>query len=233
MQNLLLDMYGRLRGHFGFLRWWPGDGPFEIIVGAILTQNTAWKNVERAIENLKAAGVLDPKALYALSVGRLASLVKPAGYYNVKAGRLMSFMDFFQERYSLDVGRMRRTRLPELRKELLGVKGIGSETADSILLYAMGKLTFVVDAYTRRVLLRHCPPPSLGAGFMEKNADYEEIKGFFENNLPSKRGLYKDFHAQIVYVGKDFCRPRPKCAGCPLFGWHGPVEVGKKKSNIC
>lgn len=211
MENELLEMYGRMRTHFGHLGWWPGDTPFEVAVGAILTQNTAWKNVEKAISNLKSAGALKPGAMNNLSRRELASLIRPAGYFNVKAGRLSNFLEFLFDNYGGDMAVMKKARMPGLRKELLSVNGIGPETADSILLYALGKRTFVVDAYTRRILGRH--------GASDNNLRYDSIKKFFEGVLPRRVGLYKDFHAQIVYVGKDFCRTGPRCEKCPLSGW--------------
>jgi endonuclease-3 related protein len=179
-----------------------------VIIGAILTQNTAWKNVEKAIRNLKREGVLTPRKLHQLPVTRLAQLIRPAGYFNVKAKRLKHFLDFFSGRYQGDVKRMRQVALPRLREELLGVNGIGEETADSILLYALGKRSFVIDAYTRRVFSRH--------RYLSGKESYAHIQKTFSGLLPKSEPLYNDYHAQIVEVGKDYCRKSPDCDHCPL-----------------
>jgi endonuclease-3 related protein len=208
VSKTLLDMYGRMAAHFGPLDWWPGDTPFEIAVGAILTQNTNWTNVEKAIANLKRAGLLEPRALRALPVGRLAGLIRPSGYFNVKAKRLHNFLKFLVDGYGGSLEKMFRVPLRELREKLLAVNGIGPETADSILLYAGGLTTFVVDAYTKRVLSRH--------GLIRGDESYEDVKRLFEENLPPNEALYNEFHAQFVNVGKNFCRTRPLCESCPL-----------------
>ncbi|MCZ6602117.1 MAG: endonuclease III domain-containing protein [Planctomycetota bacterium] len=203
-------IYRKLSSHFGPMNWWPGDTPFEMIVGAILTQNTAWRNVVLAIRNLKEARALSPRALRGLSEAKVARLIRPSGYFRVKARRLRSFIDFLYERHQGSLARMFRRPLPQLREELLGVSGIGPETADSILLYAGGMPSFVVDAYTRRVFGRHY--------FLGEDASYEETKSLFEENLPVDVPLFNEYHALIVNLGKDFCRPRPRCEGCPLEG---------------
>jgi len=167
--------FALLLRHFGPQRWWPGNTPFEVCVGAILTQNTAWTNVEKAIANLRRARALTPQRLRALPLRRLAPLIRPAGYFNVKARRLRSFLDFLHVEFRDDLRRMFRTPTAALREKLLGVNGIGPETADSILLYAGGHESFVVDAYTRRVLARH--------GWIKPDADYHEIKACFERAL--------------------------------------------------
>ncbi len=208
-QAKVIELYERLLAAHGHLDWWPGDSPFEVMIGAILTQNTAWRNVEKAIGNLKAAGVLSPRAILTLPVGELAELVRPSGYYNQKAERLGILAGYFIERYGGRVSRMKRRGLFELREELLSLKGVGPETADSILLYALEKPIFVVDAYTRRLVVRH--------GFLPENsATYGEIQDFFMERLPPDVLLYNDFHAQIVRVGHDHCGPAPRCGGCPL-----------------
>ncbi len=206
--------YSRMRRRFGHQGWWPGETPFEVCVGAVLTQNTNWGNVERAIANLKAAGVLEPRRLYALPPARLAGLIRPAGYFNVKARRLRAFLQTLVEEFDGDLRRLLGGPLEEARARLLSIHGIGAETADSMLLYAGARLTFVVDAYTRRIFARHgwCPP----------GADYEAVRALCQralNHLPPARRLdyWQDYHAQLVAVGKDFCRPRqPRCAACPL-----------------
>lgn len=186
------------------------------MVGAILTQNTNWGNVKKAIANLKAAGVFSPMQLYQLPPLMLASLIRPAGYFNVKARRLRHFLHYFLERYAGDVARMAMRPLAALREELLRVKGIGPETADSILLYALAQPTFVVDTYTHRILYRHY--------LITEEATYDEIQSLFMDQLPPDVAFYNDFHAQLVAIGKTFCRPKnPRCAACPLNGcnWDG------------
>ncbi len=210
-KRLLEEIYRRLDAAYGDQRWWPGETPFEVAVGAILTQNTAWANVARAIGNLKSAGLLEAKVLAALPVAELAALIRPAGYYNVKARRLRAFLDFLLSEFGGDVGAMGAAGLAELRPRLLGVKGIGPETADSILLYACGLPTFVVDTYTHRVLSRH--------GLADEDAGYDELKGSFEDNLPADARTYNQYHALFVRVAKERCKKRaPSCPGCPLEG---------------
>ncbi len=204
----LARMYALLDGHFGALHWWPAEEPFEVAVGAILTQNTAWTNVEKAIAALKAKGLLAPEALFRIDTQQLAGVIRPAGYFNVKAERLQSFVRFLREGYGGDMERMAAEPLPVLRDKLLGVRGIGPETADSILLYACGKPTFVCDAYTRRILLRH--------GMIGDHADYRLIQEMFMRDLAPDVALFNQFHALIVNTGKAFCRTAPNCAPCPL-----------------
>ncbi len=210
-KDLLAEIYRRLDEAYGNQRWWPGDTPFEVAVGAILTQNTAWANVERAIANLKTAGLLEAAKLAALPASAVAPLIKPAGYYNVKAQRLRSFLDFLAEECAGDVASLARHGLTDAREKLLAVRGVGPETADSILLYACGLPTFVVDAYTYRVLHRH--------GLAEEAATYDEVKEIFESNLEGDAALFNQFHALLVRVGREHCRRRePRCADCPLEG---------------
>lgn len=199
--------------------WWPASksgGPFEVIVGAILTQSTAWSNVERAIANLRRARRLTPRAIERVPLPRLARLIRPSGYFRQKAKKLKAFVRFLRAGYGGSLARMFRTPTAELREQLLAVHGIGPETADSILLYAGRHPVFVVDAYTRRVLLRHGliaeKPTRLLPG-----SSYEEMRAFFESSLPRDAQLFNEFHALLVHVGKDWCRPRePKCDTCPL-----------------
>ncbi|HEX42682.1 MAG TPA: endonuclease III domain-containing protein [Phycisphaerales bacterium] len=204
----LMEIYELLYERFGPQHWWPGDGRFEIIVGAILTQNTNWGNVERAIANLKAAGALDPAAIHEMPGETLAGLIRPAGYFNVKAARLKSFMNWLFETYGGDVDAPAAEDLQTLRRRLLAVKGVGRETADSILLYAYDKPIFVVDAYTARVAVRH--------QLIDADADYEQLRELFQWGLPEDVRLFNEFHALIVRVGKEYCRPTARCAGCPL-----------------
>lgn len=208
MATPLRSYYRALRRHYGPQHWWPGETPFEVMVGAILTQNTAWANVEKAIRNLKALDLLDADRIDRLDAQALAIAIRPAGYFNVKAKRLKAFVRWFLERYGGDVARMRAAAPARLREELLEVSGIGPETADSILLYALGHPSFVVDAYTHRVLSRH--------GLLGEESTYDQMKELFETALPRDAELYNDFHAQIVNVGKDFCRKTAKCDACPL-----------------
>ncbi len=208
----MMDAFDRMLRHFGPRGWWPGETPFEVMIGAILTQNTNWKNVERAIANLKSAGVLDPHAMLSLEPSILAELIRPAGYFRIKTGRLRSFLTYFVECYDGSVPRMAARPLDELRPELLAVKGIGPETADSILLYALKKPVFVIDAYTKRILSRH--------GLCSEDDGYSELQEFFMDRLCSDIPLYNEYHALIVEVGKKFCRTTPMCEGCPLNGWN-------------
>ncbi len=204
----LLEIYARLRAHFGHLNWWPGRTRFEVVVGAILTQNTAWRNVERAIANLRAARVLSVAGIRRIETAELARLVRPSGYFNQKAERLKAFVSFLDARAAGSLTVLARQELAALRAALLCVKGIGPETADSILLYALGVPVFVVDAYTRRVLERHRVIPP--------GEPYEVIRAHFEERLPRDISLWNDFHAQIVAVGHHFCGTTPRCGGCPL-----------------
>jgi len=203
-----MAIHKRLFEHFGPLNWWPGETQFEMIVGAILTQNTAWKNVEKAIANLKGAGALSPDALHKMPAARLAQLIRPSGYFNIKAKRLKSLLDFLFREYGGSIARMFREKPDALREKLLAVNGVGPETADSILLYAGRIPTFVVDAYTKRIFSRH--------GLLTGKEKYHEVKEFFEKNLPRDTQLYNEYHAQIVNIGKLFCRRIPLCQICPL-----------------
>jgi endonuclease-3 related protein len=208
----LLSIYHTLLSFFGEQGWWPADTPFEVMVGAVLTQNTAWRNVERAIENLKKEGVLTPLGLKGIDEARLAELIRPAGYYNVKAKRLKSLIKFLDGGYGGDLMKMFSEPLSSLREEILTIKGIGPETADSILLYAGEKPIFVVDAYTRRILSRH--------GMITDGTSYGDIQSLFMRSLPQDVSLYKEYHALFVQLAKTFCKTKPHCAECPLEeGW--------------
>lgn len=210
LSNTLKKTYKKLFAAFGPQYWWPGETQFEIIVGAILTQNTAWNNVEKAIQNLKKARLLTPRRLHDLSHVDLAEFIRPAGYFNVKARRLKTFLNLLFDKYGGNLDKMFKKRLNVLRGELLTVNGIGPETADSILLYAGGYPIFVVDAYTKRVLSRH--------QLVSQDATYEDIQRLFMDNLPHDAKLFNEYHALFVRVGKDLCRPRrPLCQRCPLM----------------
>jgi endonuclease III related protein len=207
--NRLLSMHKYLSWFFGPLHWWPGDSELEIIIGAILTQNTNWQNVSKAIKNLRENNLLDAKALFDSDEKFLSNLIKPCGYYNLKAKRLKNFIYFFYKEYDGSTEKMFSKDCLLLRKELLSINGIGPETADSILLYAGNKAIFVVDAYTKRVFRRH--------KIISEKDDYEQIQRYFMEKLPSDYQLYNEFHAQIVMVGKQYCKKNsPNCQDCPL-----------------
>ncbi len=209
LHDKLCEIYKTLNEHFGELHWWPGETPFEVAVGAILTQNTNWKNVEVAIDKLKQANLLDPLRLYAAEDSVVAELIRSSGYYNIKTKRLKAFLRFLQEEYAGNMGEMFNEELWTLRGKLLGVNGIGEETVDSILLYGGGKPVFVVDAYTRRILERH--------DIISRDRSYKEIQALFMENLPQETPLYNQYHALLVNTGKHFCRKKaPTCRGCPL-----------------
>lgn len=207
--KILIKIYSRLLGQFGKRNWWPAETPFEVMVGAILAQNTNWKNVSKAIENLKKRNLLQPERLAELTSEEIESLIKPSGYYRQKAKKLKSFLYYFlKPPINGSVLKMRKIPKDKLRKELLSIYGIGPETADSILLYALGKRVFVIDAYTRRIFAR--------LGLTPPDASYDELKEFFETHLPKRISIYNDFHAQIVALGNKYCRKKPRCNGCPL-----------------
>lgn len=208
--NKLHEIYQRLCRAFGPQCWWPGESPFEIAVGAILTQNTNWGNVEKAIENLKREKVLSAKSIHEIRVDKLASLIKPAGYFNVKAKRLKAFIGFLMNEHHGSMKRMKNEKMQTLRAKLLKVNGVGHETADSILLYALEKPVFVIDAYTKRVLSRH--------GIMEHEKPYEEFQELFHSSLKRDVKLFNEYHALFVRLGKTYCRKKPRCEECPLEG---------------
>ena len=209
MHKKLNSIYRKLFYHFGPQHWWPGESAFEVMVGAILTQNTNWSNVEKAINNLKTRKVLTLSGLTNLPKLKLAKLIRPAGYYNIKAGRLKELVKFLSGNYSGDINKMSIRGTVSLREELLAVKGVGPETADSILLYALNKPVFVIDAYTKRIFSRH--------GFIKEDATYDEAQSLFTRNLKKNTRLFNEYHALIVKLGKEFClKSKPKCAICPL-----------------
>ena len=208
-RSLLLEIYERLYSTLGPSGWWPGETPLEIIVGAILTQNTSWRNVEQALVRLQEQGVLSVESLTQIGEDRLAEMVRPAGTYRVKARRLKNFFRFLREEYQGRIEALVEPPLEMLRDQLLGVRGVGPETADSILLYALGRPTFVVDAYTYRIFSRHRLIP--------EESDYEGLRSFFMDALPEEVPLYNEFHALIVRTGKAYCRKKaPLCGDCPL-----------------
>jgi endonuclease III related protein len=209
MPGKLAIIYQRLHSLFGNQHWWPADTDFEVMVGAILTQNTNWLNVEKAIVNLKKHKLLEPRSLYKLKTKRLALLIRTAGYYNIKAQRLKNFLEFFILRYGASIKKMSKADTGHLRRELLAVNGIGPETADSILLYALNKPVFVVDAYTKRILSRH--------RLIDEADTYDSVQNLFMQNLKTGVQLFNEYHALLVKLGKDFClKNKPKCDICPL-----------------
>ena len=217
-------MYDAMRERFGHRGWWPAaaGGPaqtaLEICAGAILTQNTNWTNVEKAIANLHGAGLMSVSALHAKPQPELAELIRPAGDFNVQARRLKNFVARAHECCGDDIEAFLDRPAEALRAELLSINGIGRETADSMILYAAGKPTFVVDAYTHRILVRH--------GLIAPEDDYEGIKELLESSLPQDVALWNDYHAQLVEVGKNFCKPKARCAGCPLEAFVHDPEAG-------
>lgn len=206
--QVLRQFFDAMLSAYGPQGWWPGRGRTEIVIGAILTQNTNWKNVKKAITQLRAEGLLDWRALREVAVDDLAQCIRPAGYYNVKARRLKNFVAWLWENHDGDMDRLEGIGLSELRESLLGINGIGAETADAILLYALGRPTFVIDAYTGRIARRH--------GLIDAEADGHELKALFEDHLPAEVALFNEYHALLVEVGKRHCKPRPRCEACPL-----------------
>jgi endonuclease-3 related protein len=206
--QILPDIYRRLLARYGLQHWWPAEAPFEVIVGAILTQSAAWGNVEKAIASLKKANALSPKALRRLPTPRLAHLVHPCGYYNAKARKLKSFADWLGSRYDDDLKRLFAGGVEDLRPQLLSIHGIGEETADSIILYAAGKPVFVIDAYTRRIISR--------LGLAPAQDSYDTYQALFMQNLSPDARMFNEYHALFVRLGKDVCRPRPLCPRCCL-----------------
>ena len=216
MKSRLLEIYKAMRARFGYLDWWPGDSRLEICIGAILTQNTNWKNVEKAIGRIKDADAMDLKLLQGMNDRDLAELIRPAGYYNVKADRLKQFFTCIINDWQGSLDLFLERSVSELRKDLLAVKGIGPETADSIILYAAELPSFVVDAYTKRIFVRH--------ELIDQNDDYDTVKSLFESNLPEDVDLWNDYHAQIVETGKNYCRKNARCEGCPLVDFL-PISI--------
>jgi len=202
----LLDLYHQLLNHYGTQHWWPAEEPFEVMVGAILTQSAAWVNVEKAIANLKAAGALSPQMLRELSLAEVARLIRPCIYYNAKALKLRSLANWLGNNYNDDLKWLFATPVRELRQQLLSIYGIGEETADSIILYAANKPAFVIDAYTRRVIRR--------IGLAPASDSYAAYQSLFTDNLPADRRLFNEYHALLVRLGKAICRKEPICPEC-------------------
>jgi endonuclease-3 related protein len=217
MKNLLMKIYSKLYQAYGPRDWWPGETSFEVMVGAILTQNTSWRNVEKAIQKLKEKKVLSPEGIHRLKKSQFASLIKSSGYYRVKADRLKAFINFLYEEFNGDLKGMGREKLGELREKLLRVNGIGPETADSILLYGLKKPIFVIDAYTKRILSRH--------GVISEKTSYEEVQKLFMGHLPLDEKLFNEYHALLVYLGKTVCKKIPRCDICPLLSIEEGLEI--------
>ena len=208
VSQALLDIYHRLMARYGPQHWWPAQEPFEIIVGAILTQSAAWSNVEKAIANLKSARALSPKALRKLPLDKLATLVYPCGYYNAKAVKLKSFVHWLGKYYDDNLDKLFSTDIGYLRQQLLSVHGIGQETADSIILYVANKPIFVIDAYTQRIVRR--------IGLAPGSNNYRTLQTLFMHHLPNDTRLFNEYHALLVRLGKDVCRSQPLCQQCCL-----------------
>ena len=206
----LQDIYPRLMDCYGPQHWWPAEGPYEMMVGAVLTQSAAWSNVERAIANLKTVGALSPKALRGLPLPELAGLIRPCGYYNAKALKLKSLANWLGEFCGDNLNLLSVNNTDALCEQLLSVHGIGEETADSIILYAAGKPVFVIDAYTRRIVDR--------LGLEPEGSSYAAYQDLFMNNLPADTELFSEYHALLVCLAKQVCRRRPLCSGCCLSG---------------
>jgi endonuclease III related protein len=212
--NPFLRVYHRLADHYGPQGWWPGGSGLEMMVGAVLTQNTNWSNVEKAIRNLKGAGLLSLSSLRELSVDLLAEYIRPSGYYNIKARRLKNLLQMIDDEYEGEVAFLFEDSLENSRENLLSVKGVGPETADSILLYAAGKPIFVIDTYTHRVFSRH--------GLVAEENDYHTLQQEFMDSLPEDVPLFNEYHALIVAVAKEFCvKKKGRCSECPLQGVEG------------
>jgi endonuclease-3 related protein len=214
-EQKLLNIFNTLLSSFGKRNWWPGETKLEIIVGAILTQNTSWKNVEKAIDNMKAHGVLDVDALHTISKEQLGEIVRPSGFYNQKSNRLKLFINVLHEKFNKSIDNLEYYDTNDLRNLLLGINGIGPETADSILLYALNRPVFVVDAYTKRFLKNH--------RLYDGDGNYDDVQQYFMTNLPLDTYLFNEFHALIVCLCQNYCKKVPECGPCPL----------KKELNEC
>jgi len=205
--RMLINIYHQLMAHYGTQHWWPAREPFEVIVGAILTQSAAWTNVAKAIANLKSANAMSPVALRQLPLSELATLIHPCGYYNAKALKLKSLVNWLGENYNDDLDKLFASDIDHLRQQLLSIHGIGEETADSIILYAAHKPIFVIDAYTRRIISR--------IGLASDNS-YTTYQALFMDNLPTDVKLFNEYHALLVCLAKNVCRKRPLCQQCCL-----------------
>ncbi len=210
MRQRLLNIFDILLDTFGERHWWPGETPLEIIIGAVLTQNTSWKNVEKAIVNLKEAGLMDIGRLYGAPHAVVAEKIRSSGYYNLKTIRLKNVIKVIYEEYDASIEQLKQKELVALRERLLAIKGVGEETADSIVLYALEKPVFVIDAYTKRFLANH--------GLYKEKCTYGQAQEFFTSNLPRDVYLFNEYHALIIALGQQYCFKMPKCEECPLKG---------------
>jgi endonuclease-3 related protein len=208
MQERLLNIFHKLLDAFGKRNWWPGETELEIIIGAVLTQNTSWKNVEKAIDSLKRRNVLDINSLYKMDREILAFIIKPSGFYNIKSKRLKNIINVIYTQYEANILNLNNIDMWYVRDKLLEINGIGRETADSIILYALNKPIFVVDVYTKRFLKNH--------KLYNEESDYDAVQRFFMKNLPHDTYLFNEFHALIVYLCQNFCKKVPLCSKCPL-----------------
>lgn len=208
ISQVLTEMFNLLYSTLGAQNWWPADTELEMMAGAILTQNTSWNNVEKAIENLRKRDLLYVAALRDIPISLLAEYIRPTGYYNIKAKRLKNLIEFIDTEYHGDINAFFSCDTEVLQGQLLSVRGIGRETADSIVLYGAGRPLFVIDAYTYRILMRH--------GIIQDEAGYDDLQSLFMDNLPHEVGLFKEFHALLVKTGKLYCRKKPLCSPCPL-----------------
>lgn len=212
-RTLIEEVFERLLAAHGPQNWWPADTPFEVIVGAILTQNTAWRNVKQAIGKLRELDLMSPQSISNLSLPELASIIRSSGYYNQKARKVMAFCEYLGREWQGDLDAFLSQDSDKLRTELLSLHGIGPETADSIVLYAAGQPSFVVDAYTYRIFHRH--------GWVPEVIGYEDLRTFFMEAMEPDVGLFQEFHALLVRTGHLYCRRKPACTSCPLDGWQG------------
>lgn len=208
VQQRLLNIFSTLLNSFGKRNWWPGETELEIIIGAVLTQNTSWKNVEKAIDNLKYHNALDLQTLFEMDKETLALIIKPSGFYNIKSSRLKNLLNVIYNDYSSNILNLNKLDMWDAQERLLEINGIGKETADSIILYALNKPIFVVDVYTKRFLKNH-------RLYNEEN-DYDTVQRFFMKHLPNDTYLFNEFHALIVYLCQNFCKKVPLCSRCPL-----------------
>jgi endonuclease-3 related protein len=212
-RDLIKGVFDRLFAALGPQYWWPADSPFEVIVGAILTQNTAWRNVKQAIGKLRDHDLLTAEAISTLSLSELASLIRASGYYNQKAQKVKAFCEHIGIHWQGNLNAFLSQDLDKLRTELLSLHGIGPETADSIILYAAGQASFVVDAYTHRIFHRH--------GWIPETIGYEDLRSFFMETIEPDVVLFQEYHALLVRTGHLYCRRKPACGSCPLDGWQG------------
>jgi len=206
-EDILINIYQKLYSSIGPRGWWPAESTFEIVIGAILTQNTSWKNVKKAVSNLKRENLLSPQILFNTDTKVIAEIIKSSGYYNQKAKKVKNFLEYFKL-FDFSFERMAERDLEELREQLIKINGIGEETADSILLYALDKPVFVIDAYTKRIFSR--------LGFISENIKYSDLQRLFTEHLKKDTPLFNEYHALIDYLAHFICRKKPECQRCVL-----------------